>query len=207
MIRRPPNVIPTDTLFTYTTLFRSLPLPSKSGASCPSLAPPARKLPRSVPFPPTATHRLAKSSPTPWTRSAWKASLPLKTTNRWKTNCRSSKACISTAAICRPTSSTNLTSRRSEEHTSDLQSLIRTTYAVFCLTQNYKYSTFFCLFILIPFFCLFFMYHRHLLLLIHSFPTRRSSELRFLVRQQRRIDWRNHRQRHGQGRQGRRYYR
>src|SRR3546814_6386335 len=33
------------------------------------------------------------------------------------------------------------TSRRSEEHTSELQSLMRISYAVFCLTKNKQHAT------------------------------------------------------------------
>src|SRR3546814_14195973 len=70
MIRRPPRSTRTDTLFPYTTLFRSI-----RSACCSA----------------------------PWT------------------------CCASTA------------SKRSEEHTSELQSLMRTSYAVFCLKKK-KYE-------------------------------------------------------------------
>jgi hypothetical protein len=70
-----------------------------------------RKSPRSAPSPPTPTPTSARSSPTRWTRSARKASSPSKTASRWRTNWKSSKACSSTAATCRPTSSTTRTSR------------------------------------------------------------------------------------------------
>src|SRR3546814_4048382 len=94
MIRRPPRSTRTDTLFPYTTLVRS-----------------ARKSLRLVPFRPTAMPRLAKSSPTPWTKSAKKALLPLKT------------------------ASSSTTNWRSDEHTSDLKSLIRTSSADFHLQK------------------------------------------------------------------------
>src|SRR3546814_1736542 len=77
MIRRPPRSTRTDTLFPYTTLFRSstgLSLP----ASCPHLS----------------------SSPD------WSLPAP-----------------------------------RSEEHTSELQSLMRISYAVFCLKKKTKNNT------------------------------------------------------------------
>ena len=72
----------------------------------PSPARPPRKSPRSAPSPPTPIPTSARSSPMPWTRSARKASSPLKTASPWTTNSTSSKACSSTAATCRPTSST-----------------------------------------------------------------------------------------------------
>src|SRR3546814_15917063 len=70
MIRRPPGSTRTDTLFPYTTLFRSaMPGPARRGASG------------------------RRSAAVPW-------------------------------------------SRRSEEHTSELQSLMRISYAVFCLKKK-----------------------------------------------------------------------
>src|SRR3546814_4753820 len=73
MIRRPPRSTRTDTLFPYTTLFRS---------ACRA----------------------------PWPRAATGRSPP-----------------SATGAAPRP---------RSEEHTSELQSLMRTSYAVFCLKKK-----------------------------------------------------------------------
>src|SRR3546814_4117230 len=88
MIRRPPRSTRTDTLFPYTTLFRS-------SLSC-----------RSAP-----------------TRTAATRSRAL----RWSARIMS----------CWPAGL-----RRSEEHTSELQSLMRISYAVFCLRQtlqSYRY--------------------------------------------------------------------
>src|SRR3546814_5508569 len=82
MIRRPPRSTRTDTLFPYTTLFRS----------------PA---PFCIPF------------FTPFSTMSWTASA----TRRW------SKSRAWTPA-------------RSEEHTSELQSLMRISYAVFCLKKK-----------------------------------------------------------------------
>src|SRR3546814_3365514 len=75
MIRRPPRSTRTDTLFPYTTLFRS----SNPAATCPTMS-----------------------------------------------RIRSIYWVMSPAAP-----------RRSEEHTSELQSLMRTSYAVLCLQHNY----------------------------------------------------------------------
>src|SRR3546814_6236456 len=91
MIRRPPRSTRTDTLFPYTTLFRSPVSVTCAAAKCPAPA-----------------HRIARvgaSSPT-------SASSP---------------------------------GLRSEEHTSELQSLMRISYAVFCLKKkkhnpNKKYT-------------------------------------------------------------------
>src|SRR3546814_10330787 len=95
MIRRPPRSTRTDTLFPYTTLFRSrcgflrrYTLCSVYNTSCETYS-------------------------TSWRRTLASMSLPRKT-EHWL----SSK------------------SGRSEEHTSELQSLMRISYAVFCLKKN-----------------------------------------------------------------------
>src|SRR3546814_2596938 len=80
MIRRPPRSTRTDTLFPYTTLFRS-PCPA---SSCPATAGPG---PAASPAPALPRH----------------------------------------GRRCAP---------RSEEHTSELQSLMRISYAVFCLKKK-----------------------------------------------------------------------
>src|SRR3546814_5900353 len=82
MIRRPPRSTRTDTLFPYTTLFRST---SQTGA------------------------------PGPWAAAA------SARTRRVAGSCTTSL------------------SKRSEEHTSELQSLMRISYAVFCLKKKKKY--------------------------------------------------------------------
>src|SRR3546814_6048968 len=89
MIRRPPRSTRTDTLFPYTTLFRSRP-------ACPGTD---RR--------PARGHRKSRSRPS------------------------SDPAAASRSA--------RLDSRhRSEEHTSELQSLMRISYAVFCLKKKNK---------------------------------------------------------------------
>src|SRR3546814_10580050 len=91
MIRRPPRSTRTDTLFPYTTLFRSCRRSSSAEAAV-QCAPPCR-----------SPHRLEE------------VRLPLRPARR---------------------------ADRSEEHTSELQSLMRISYAVFCLkTKNNKMTT------------------------------------------------------------------
>src|SRR3546814_3676269 len=98
MIRRPPRSTRTDTLFPYTTLFRSddyellFALPA-------AVKPPVRAIP---------IGRFAKGR-----------GLTLK---------------IDGVAIPLP-------DRRSEEHTSELQSLMRISYAVFCLKKKKPHHT------------------------------------------------------------------
>src|SRR3546814_15288476 len=86
MIRLPPRSTRTDTLFPYTTLFRSRSRETGEASSSAS-----RAIPRRVP---AAVHSV----------------------NRVRS---------------RPSEP-----RRSEEHTSELQSLMRSSYAVFCLTKK-----------------------------------------------------------------------
>src|SRR3546814_5517586 len=89
MIRRPPRSTRTDTLFPYTTLFRSLPI---------------------------AAHRVCRS--TSMAALSFKSSsLPLV-----------SRVRIEAMWVC--------ADLRSEEHTSELQSLMRISYAVFCLKKK-----------------------------------------------------------------------
>src|SRR3546814_4020360 len=87
MIRRPPRSTRTDTLFPYTTLFRSKPhhRRSRQHASC---------------------RRTAGATPAP--------------------------IVFRTGASCRQRTGWV----RSEEHTSELQSLMRISYAVFCLKKK-----------------------------------------------------------------------
>src|SRR3546814_10357417 len=89
MLRRPPRSTRTDTLFPYTTLFRSLPEPGVRRGAFAEL-PPARQ-------------------------------------------------CRATPAVRHPLTCTALP--RSEEHTSELQSLMRISYAVFCLKKKNQKHT------------------------------------------------------------------
>src|SRR3546814_7599189 len=94
MIRRPPRSTRTDTLFPYTTLFRSIlagRMERRYGA------------------------KLARSS-------TWRAD------NFHIINCMHE--------FFAGTGCSNSTHSRSEEHTSELQSLMRNSYAVFCLKKK-----------------------------------------------------------------------
>src|SRR3546814_6258194 len=90
MIRRPPRSTPTDTLFPYTTLFRS-----RLHSRC---------------RPGFSGQRRAEDNSSSSTSSAL--------TRHWKCH-----------------------RRRSEEHTSELQSLMRISYAVFCLKKKKNTNT------------------------------------------------------------------
>src|SRR3546814_2063343 len=103
MIRRPPRSTRTDTLFPYTTLFRSPSLPSR--LSLPRLRRALRK-----------------------TRSCLGAAVG-------KSDLPTSMGPFSRRSRCE-TLHRLLPLMRSEEHTSELQSLMRISYAVFCLKKK-----------------------------------------------------------------------
>src|SRR3546814_3836907 len=109
MIRRPPRSTRTDTLFPYTTLFRS----STGSVKASSIAATPRRS-GSVPesdrmmFLADKTHHLC-------TEIAWRG--------------RTRRTGVGDDGIA---------ADRSEEHTSELQSLMRISYAVFCLKQKYS---------------------------------------------------------------------
>src|SRR3546814_1844923 len=107
MIRRPPRSTRTDTLFPYTTLFRSAQNASRSGSS--------RKI-------------AARASP----RAITWYSAPANSMRRG----RDMKAGY--VAQCGKTRPDPKAFKRSEEHTSELQSLMRISYAVFCLKKKNK---------------------------------------------------------------------
>src|SRR3546814_2635485 len=96
MIRRPPRSTRTDTLFPYTTLFRSLSRPTRTAATSP------------------------------------------RSSGRCRANVTSNSIRVERS---RDTYRDNAVPRgistsRSEEHTSELQSLMRISYAVFCLKKK-----------------------------------------------------------------------
>src|SRR3546814_8454169 len=97
MIRRPPRSTRTDTLFPYTTLFRS-----------------GRRRPR-------AAGRLIELGP----------QCPSETRD----------FCLEPAISSLSITLEPLFDFRSEEHTSELQSLMRISYAVFCLKKKTKIQT------------------------------------------------------------------
>src|SRR3546814_1366959 len=103
MIRRPPRSTRTDTLFPYTTLFRSL-VTGQSVLSCPGVG---------------AGHHGSTIAPRRTASASFTSHQSLPP--------------IGTFA--------GFTRKRSEEHTSELQSLMRISYAVFCLKKN-KYNTY-----------------------------------------------------------------
>src|SRR3546814_3644537 len=102
MIRRPPRSTRTDTLFPYTTLFRS----------------PERAEPRAGQEASPLCHQGAQPPGDRDGRSRRRAGT-------------AAKAADAATSACG-------TDWRSEEHTSELQSLMRISYAVFCLKKKKK---------------------------------------------------------------------
>src|SRR3546814_4281978 len=112
MIRRPPRSTRTDTLFPYTTLFRSMgafvaasvlgTTPLHAGVTTPAKAPGYHEFEQSSDF-----YRKRKDR-----RHYSRDERIDRDTRIW----------------------------RSEEHTSELQSLMRISYAVFCLKKKKKYT-------------------------------------------------------------------
>src|SRR3546814_8096252 len=120
MIRRPPRSTRTDTLFPYTTLFRSLRRPPHHRR---------KDEVRDHPLPETTPRPRTLGSHAPHPR------IPTTPPNRRLTDIgASTQLWRASGRSCRPTSSTS--SGRSEEHTSELQSLMRISYAVFCLKKK-----------------------------------------------------------------------
>src|SRR3546814_1956121 len=118
MIRRPPRSTRTDTLFPYTTLFRSTILVNNAGAAATS------------PFAKVAT-------------DAWRATMAVNL-DALLHCCQAAlpdllaapSARIITIASTAGLKGYAYTAPRSEEHTSELQSLMRISYAVFCLKKK-----------------------------------------------------------------------
>src|SRR3546814_10590888 len=130
MIRRPPRSTRTDTLFPYTTLFRSrssltsiTPIREDSHIDCGSLGGAGQvvtlrgRCERKADLQWAGTIHAGKSS------DAGEAPSPAPETQRHPRSGRGGVTVCAHGTRC----------TRSEEHTSELQSLMRISYAVFCL--------------------------------------------------------------------------
>src|SRR3546814_1933676 len=107
MIRRPPRSTRTDTLFPYTTLFRS--------------------------FDDNYTYTIENKIVTIRRNTS---STTNTTTQRAQQNGRLIGKVTSSSAIALAGATVEVPELRSEEHTSELQSLMRISYAVFCLKKK-----------------------------------------------------------------------
>src|SRR3546814_1901607 len=118
MIRRPPRSTRTDTLFPYTTLFRSN-----------GITPPTEH-----------TFVLCRESERNFDKQCNQCELRrLRWYKRGRAWCAGpNRHCF---AVSRKAEKFRLPAQaRSEEHTSELQSLMRISYAVFCLTKKKKHQ-------------------------------------------------------------------
>src|SRR3546814_10056475 len=129
MIRRPPKSTRTDTLFPYTTLFRSPPTGTAHRRSHPAQAD-AR----------AASFRSEAGSGR-CVFSAWREAPPQSSCRscgfslaQFLDQLRSEPELLDLGCRHRPLR------HRSEEHTSELQSLMRISYAVFCLKKKKHYQ-------------------------------------------------------------------
>src|SRR3546814_14716755 len=127
MIRRPPRSTRTDTLFPYTTLFRSI-LEWPTGPVEESLARTLRliagfyKLKNAEERTKTAAEHARKYD-----------EAAAKVAKGEEPRIKAAKALVAAHAA-----GVALIGERSEEHTSELQSLMRNSYAVFCLKKKTK---------------------------------------------------------------------
>src|SRR3546814_10086578 len=121
MIRRPPKSTRTDTLFPYTTLFRSSWFAKRYGRAVETVVTPVLDYDGGARFDVVCTHCFLGYF-TPEQRPALMA--------KWFSLLRPGGRVLTVNPI-RPTP-------RSEEHTSELQSLMRISYAVFCLKKKKK---------------------------------------------------------------------
>src|SRR3546814_9687166 len=150
MIRRPPRSTRTDTLFPYTTLFRSRRRPHpRSGHSiqC-SSATADLELAERLHWPQlqfrsrTARSPERKETMARWEYRHWSEALAAHPANLYSISPRQTAAVRPPYLLLRlvhncegdlVSEKTGARHARSEEHTSELQSLMRISYAVFCL--------------------------------------------------------------------------
>src|SRR3546814_7590602 len=118
MIRRPPRSTRTDTLFPYTTLFRSDVRLILEDAEFEKL------------FPDATLHSAAWEFDPRWLLLTVSISERLSRLTGLPIDFQ-----------FQPQTHANERHKRSEEHTSELQSLMRISYAVFCLKKKKKNST------------------------------------------------------------------
>src|SRR3546814_7539915 len=126
MIRRPPRSTRTDTLFPYTTLFRSPRAQVTQGSPLPAKAMEKKSAV-------STTEPMAEDTSGARHHAPARRRLQIATSSSWAT-----RNAVPDAMAMRGVASQidSTTARRSEEHTSELQSLMRISYAVFCLQKK-----------------------------------------------------------------------
>src|SRR3546814_3074070 len=129
MIRRPPRSTRTDTLFPYTTLFRSSSFASGVAASSGGIS-----FSSSLNAARSFCVRRKLSVEARVRLEYWISFMRTATPTRSRgTGPRALQRSTLKASVSSPP--------RSEEHTSELQSLMRISYAVFCLKKNKETNT------------------------------------------------------------------
>src|SRR3546814_7676068 len=119
MIRRPPRSTRTDTLFPYTTLFRSQDAPARCLSGDGDIERARARVGMAPPEPRFPRHLVRDRSASAARLRARQGAAALTSPGG-----RSSATCAGKEVV------------RSEEHTSELQSLMRISYAVFCLKKK-----------------------------------------------------------------------
>src|SRR3546814_2187302 len=114
MIRRPPRSTRTYTLFPYTTLFRSHAIKTKHGA------------------------KLGDKRIKVYSATKFSPMLHVKNLTNGREQAQQILSQLSAAGVQVAASEVVSEEDRSEEHTSELQSLMRISYAVFCLKKKKK---------------------------------------------------------------------
>src|SRR3546814_2525109 len=134
MIRRTPRSTRTDTLLPYTTLFRSC----AASTADPSWPAAARRAPQDGPLNLETSMATSRNRPGFETRAIHAGQKPDPTTGAIMTPIYATSTYVQESPgvhkgfeYSRSQNPTRFA--RSEEHTSELQSLMRTSYAVFCL--------------------------------------------------------------------------
>src|SRR3546814_1471930 len=137
MIRRPPISTRTDTLFPYTTLFRSRAAAERSGAGCGVCSPRSGDCVIGRRFLLHKANIISAGCTLTIAEGKTLLETALDAGIAYPHGCRSGR--------CGACKTRLLSGERSEEHTSELQSLMRISYAVFCLkkkkTLNIQYNT------------------------------------------------------------------
>src|SRR3546814_7607364 len=139
MIRRPPRSTRTDTLFPYTTLFRSLGFTVDRTRTA-GLQESDRRLDRGVVQADAETGREAAevNRGRRIQRNVERGQRVIRREAEITVSKAERVVCDFDLGVCRVELEGHGHGRRSEEHTSELQSLMRISYAVFCLKKKHK---------------------------------------------------------------------
>src|SRR3546814_5459695 len=128
MIRRPPRSTRTDTLFPYTTLFRS----AVSGSA------PVNSLTNSSTYATSANFNVSLANGQVFNVNA--NATYQAASGSYQPQVKLASVNVTDGGAQVDMAGSEVTGGRSEEHTSELQSLMRISYAVFCLKKKNKHK-------------------------------------------------------------------